>query len=144
MFIYGPEFRDVVADLRGLAPSVRHWVALGQPDRPGDQSFSQREACSGADLPEAGFDWEQPWVICYTGGTTGLPKGAILTHRAITANAVNTVVSWGLTADDVAILNAPLFHTGGLNALHRTAGVHRRCVHRPPGLRRRSGVRPGG
>ena len=115
VFIYGPEFRDVVADLRGLAPSVRHWVALGQPDRPGDQSFSQREACSGADLPEAGFDWEQPWVICYTGGTTGLPKGAILTHRAITANAVNTVVSWGLTADDVAILNAPLFHTGGLN-----------------------------
>jgi len=31
------------------------------------------------------------------------------------ANAVNTVISWGLTPDDVAILNAPLFHTGGLN-----------------------------
>lgn len=115
VFIYGPELRDVVADLRKQAPSVRHWVALEQPDRPGDQSFSQRETCSDANLPEAGFDWEQPWVICYTGGTTGVPKGAVLTHRAITANAVNTVVSWGLTADDVAILNAPLFHTGGLN-----------------------------
>lgn len=64
---------------------------------------------------EVELDWDDPWVICYTGGTTGTPKGALLTHRAITANAVNTVVSWGLTAKDAAILDAPLFHTGGLN-----------------------------
>lgn len=113
--VYGREFSDVVKTLRAQTPGVRHWVALEQPCAPADRRFSEREACSGADLPEIGFDWEQPWVICYTGGTTDQPKGAILTHRAITANAVNTVVSWGLTADDVAILNAPLFHTGGLN-----------------------------
>ncbi len=58
---------------------------------------------------------DDPWVICYTGGTTGLPKGALLTHRNIHANAINTIVSWGLRPDDLAILNAPLFHTGGLN-----------------------------
>jgi fatty-acyl-CoA synthase len=58
---------------------------------------------------------EHPWVLCYTGGSTGTPKAAILTHRSITANAANTVVSWGLTAQDTALLNAPLFHTGGLN-----------------------------
>lgn len=65
--------------------------------------------------PEVELNWEDAWVICYTGGTTGTPKGALLTHRAITANAVNTILSWGLTAEDVAILDAPLFHTGGLN-----------------------------
>ena len=65
--------------------------------------------------PPSKLDWNDAWVICYTGGTTGLPKGAILTHRAITANSVNTVMSWGLTPDDVTILNSPLFHTGGLN-----------------------------
>ncbi len=65
--------------------------------------------------PEVELSWDDPWVICYTGGTTGLPKGAILTHRAITANSVNTVMSWGLTPDDVTVLNSPLFHTGGLN-----------------------------
>jgi fatty-acyl-CoA synthase len=65
--------------------------------------------------PAIELTWDSPWVICYTGGTTGLPKGAVLTYRSITANSVNTVMSWGLTPDDVAILNAPLFHTGGLN-----------------------------
>ena len=54
-------------------------------------------------------------MICYTGGTTGLPKGAQLTYGNITFNSVNTVMSWGLTPDDVTILNSPLFHTGGLN-----------------------------
>ncbi|RME09722.1 MAG: long-chain fatty acid--CoA ligase, partial [Ardenticatenia bacterium] len=58
---------------------------------------------------------DDPWVLCYTGGTTGLPKAAILTYGTVTWNAVNTVSTWGLTADDTAILNAPLFHTGGLN-----------------------------
>ena len=54
-------------------------------------------------------------MICYTGGTTGLPKGAILSHGNMTWNSINTVMSWGLDQDDVAILNSPLFHTGGLN-----------------------------
>jgi len=56
-----------------------------------------------------------------------LPKAAILTHRSITANAANTVVSWGLTADDTALLNAPLFHTGGLNVF-TTPLVYHYCV----------------
>jgi fatty-acyl-CoA synthase len=60
---------------------------------------------------------ESPWVVCYTGGSTGTPKGAVLSHRAIFANAINTVLSWGLRPDDVTLLDAPLFHTGGLNVL---------------------------
>lgn len=84
-------------------------------DRPGSDSIdaSTQYPAKPLDLPPPRP--EDPWVICYTGGTTGLPKGALLTHRSIHANAVNTIVSWGLRADDIAILNAPLFHTGGLN-----------------------------
>ena len=39
-------------------------------------------------------------MICYTGGSTGLPKGAILTHGNVTWNSINTVVSWGLDQND--------------------------------------------
>ena len=56
-----------------------------------------------------------PWVLCYTGGSTGAAKGALLTHGSMLWNAINTATSWGLTADDCALLNAPLFHTGGMN-----------------------------
>lgn len=60
---------------------------------------------------------EDPWLLLYTGGTTGKPKGVLITHRAIAINAMNTVTSWGLTAKDVTPIYMPMFHTGGINAL---------------------------
>ncbi len=56
-------------------------------------------------------------MICYTGGTTGLPKGTILHYRCVTTNSVNTVVSWGLRPDDVIPQHMPFFHTRLLNVL---------------------------
>ncbi|RMF62605.1 MAG: long-chain fatty acid--CoA ligase, partial [Calditrichaeota bacterium] len=43
------------------------------------------------------------------------PKGAVLTHGNMTWNSVNTITSWGLTAEDSAPLQLPLFHIGGPN-----------------------------
>jgi fatty-acyl-CoA synthase len=56
-------------------------------------------------------------MICYTGGTTGLPKGAILHYRCVTANSAKTIVSGGLRLDDGIPQHVPFFHTGGLNVL---------------------------
>lgn len=71
-------------------------------------------------VPEPNFgvlDPEMPLLILYTGGTTGVPKGAVLTHRSIQWNAWNTISGWGLRTDDVAPVFTPMFHTGGLNVL---------------------------
>jgi fatty-acyl-CoA synthase len=62
------------------------------------------------------MDMETPYAILYTSGTTGNPKGAIIPHRQILFNCINTVVSWGLTEDDVSPIYTPLFHAGGLFA----------------------------
>ncbi|PJN13753.1 p-hydroxycinnamoyl-CoA synthetase [Streptomyces sp. CB01635] len=56
-------------------------------------------------------------VIMYTSGTTGRPKGAMLTHGNLTWNAVNVLVDQDLVADEIALVVAPLFHTAGLNML---------------------------
>lgn len=56
-------------------------------------------------------------IIMYTSGTTGRPKGAMLTHANLTWNAVNVLVDQDLTADERALVSAPLFHTAGLNML---------------------------
>ncbi|MEU7025605.1 long-chain fatty acid--CoA ligase [Streptomyces sp. NPDC046275] len=56
-------------------------------------------------------------VIMYTSGTTGRPKGAMLTHANLVWNAVNVLVDHDLVADETALVSAPLFHTGALNML---------------------------
>jgi fatty-acyl-CoA synthase len=117
VLVHGPDFLAQVQAVRSHAPSVRHVVPLvDSPERPSsDVLFSTREALPDSLPVEVKVEAHDPWVLCYTGGSTGLPKAAILTHGSIAANAVNTVVSWGLTSEDTALLNAPLFHTGGLN-----------------------------
>ncbi|AGC41590.1 AMP-dependent synthetase and ligase [Myxococcus stipitatus DSM 14675] len=114
VLVYGPELRALVDTVRSHAPSVRHWLCV-ESAGPGEHAFSEREHAPSTPLPALELEADAPWVLCYTGGSTGLPKAAVLTHGSLTANAANTVVSWGLTPDDVAVLNAPLFHTGGLN-----------------------------
>ena len=102
---------------------------------PDDRCHDERDGLGDAAPPPVELDWDDPWVLCYTGGTTGLPKGAILTHGNITWNAINTVVSWGLTPDDVTVLNMPLFHTGGLNVFTAPLVHDRRHVDRLPEVR---------
>jgi malonyl-CoA/methylmalonyl-CoA synthetase len=58
-------------------------------------------------------------VICYTSGTTGRSKGAMITHGNLISNAQALVQLWGLTADDVLLHALPLYHIHGLFvALH--------------------------
>ena len=56
-------------------------------------------------------------IIMYTSGTTGLPKGAMLTHGNILWNNINAMLAFGGSREDVIITVAPLFHIGGLNVM---------------------------
>jgi fatty-acyl-CoA synthase len=115
VLVYSESFALQVGQLRPHLHTVEHILAFDTPQAESDLPFSLRDDQPDSLMATPDLHPDSPWVICYTGGTTGLPKGAILTHGNMTWNAVNTVMSWGLTADDVAILNSPLFHTGALN-----------------------------
>ncbi len=60
-------------------------------------------------LPDDG-----PALLMYTSGTTGPPKGAVLSHRAINACLDGLAAAWEWTADDVLVHGLPLFHVHGL------------------------------
>jgi len=72
--------------------------------------------------------FEDPVMILYTSGTTGLPKGAIITHKMLFWNSVNTALRLDLTSADHTQSFAPFFHTGGWNVL-LTPFVHRGASH---------------
>lgn len=115
VLIYSGEWAENVNKLRAQVPSVRHFVALDAPAQPGDHSFAEREAYPDKLSERPDLHPDDPWAIYYTGGTTGLPKGTLVTHGNATWNSINTAVTWGLTADDVSVMHLPLFHTGGLH-----------------------------
>ena len=57
---------------------------------------------------------DDPLAILYTSGTTGRPKGAILTHGNLTWNAINAIVDYDVTSAEVALMVSPLFHVASL------------------------------
>lgn len=64
-----------------------------------------------------------PLLLVYTSGTTGRPKGALLTQRTIMMNSAMSQHMHGLTADDHILTVLPFFHVGGLN-IQTTPALH--------------------
>ncbi|MFW9972249.1 MAG: AMP-binding protein [Promethearchaeota archaeon] len=94
------------------------YIVMGEEsilNHPSSQELMQKVSETLDERPNINFD--DPHLILFTGGTTGLPKGATLPHRLIFWNSVNTILSWSLRADDIQPLLFPLFHTGGWNVL---------------------------
>ena len=114
VLFYSDDWRDQVEELRPSLATVRHVVAFGEP-LGSDRKFAERDEASTELAARPNLALDDIWGIYYTGGTTGLPKGAILTHGNLTWNSVNTITSWGLTAEHVAPLQLPFFHIGGPN-----------------------------
>ena len=64
---------------------------------------------------------EDPMILMYTSGTTGIPKGALLPHRKSLFNSLNAQLFFDLRGDDVVLVVVPLFHSFGLQILSMPA-----------------------
>ena len=74
---------------------------------------------SGASLPDSGLTGGDVAALVYTSGTTGVSKGAMLTHNNFAVNAANLIQAWRIVPQDRFLLAPPLFHVHALgNGLH--------------------------
>jgi fatty-acyl-CoA synthase len=108
--LYAGDFAELIDGLRPDLPAVRHLLAL---DGPGGVTARLAQASDAEPPPEPGLDERDPHVMLYTSGTTGDPKGALLSHRAYVLQAAQTQVTSGLGEDDVGLCMFPMFHMGG-------------------------------
>ncbi len=114
VLIVGPEFVSALDEMRGEI-NVEHFISLEGAKVPGAESYEDLIEQASANEPKRPvIDENDACCILYTSGTTGRPKGAILPHRQVLWNAINTVVSWGLSEKDISPLLTPMFHSGGL------------------------------
>ncbi len=112
----GPEFTTLLAEMR---PGIEaaHYVGVEGAEFDGALNYDAGLAAASAAEPRRpNLDPDDTYAILYTSGTTGRPKGAMIPHRQVLWNAINTTASWGLNERDVSPVFTPLFHAGGLFA----------------------------
>ncbi len=77
-------------------------------------NYSDLTVGQPASEPGEPLSWDHPLLMVYTSGTTGKPKGAVLTHANQFWNAMNDIIPLRLSADDTVITLLPLVHVGGI------------------------------
>ena len=104
------DFEEMARSLRPELPALRHVIGL---DGDGAESAAHLLARASDGEPDADVDERDPHVMLYTSGTTGDPKGALLSHRSYVLQAAQTQGTTGLGEDDVGLCMFPMFHMGG-------------------------------
>jgi len=116
VFFVGPEFANVFLEMQANL-KIAHIVGLENAALPSALNYEIALASASDAEPERPpLDADDAYCLLYTSGTTGRPKGAMIPHRQVLWNAINTCVSWGLNENDVSPIFTPLFHAGGLFA----------------------------
>ncbi|MEV4737496.1 long-chain fatty acid--CoA ligase [Microbacterium sp. LWO14-1.2] len=114
ILIHDPEFAHRLERLLTASGAPAHVIRTGSSGRDGTLGLA-RLIEQATDIPPLhAADDDTPAAIVYTSGTTGRAKGAVLTHANLTAVAVNNLIDYDVSSDDVALMISPLFHVAAL------------------------------
>jgi fatty-acyl-CoA synthase len=112
VLVWSQEFGATIA---AIGNSSVQLLALGSPVN-GSVAYDDVVANESTKrLADVVVGLDDVCMIMYTSGTTGSPKGAMLTHGNLTWNCYNLLIDLDLRNDEVALISAPLFHTAALN-----------------------------
>ncbi|TMC17141.1 MAG: long-chain fatty acid--CoA ligase [Chloroflexi bacterium] len=118
-------YRDLVPLLRSVLqqtplPQLKHIIITGineaVPDEmPGARSFAQLLRESSPRRPDpVRINVDDLFALPYSSGTTGLPKGVMLSHRNLVSNHLQFVTAGGISSSDVTLIYLPMYHIYGV------------------------------
>jgi long-chain acyl-CoA synthetase len=108
----GSELVETVSHLRPRLPKVKHYISL-EVSAPDMVSHGELLARDSSDEPDIAVNRDDPVIIFYTSGTTGVPRGALYTHARKLDNTRIKAMEMGTKAGDRHLMVLPFFHIGG-------------------------------
>jgi acyl-CoA synthetase (AMP-forming)/AMP-acid ligase II len=127
----GAEYVARTESLRPGLPAVRHYIAVDGPVE-GMQYYEDLISAGSPDEPSIEVDEDDMAILMYTGGTTGLPKGVMLSHRNILTSLMGILTGFSFELNDSTLFVLPLFHISLWAALvHLCLGASVVIVKRP-------------
>jgi fatty-acyl-CoA synthase len=113
--LFHPDLRDAANSLKAES-GIQEALVFGTEEMDGARACDPLlgDQTDSEPVPDNPPNLDTPHIIMYTAGTTGQPKGAVLTQGAGFWNAVNLTVDMGFTAEDRNLAVLPMFHIGGI------------------------------
>ncbi|MBN2123935.1 MAG: long-chain-fatty-acid--CoA ligase [Deltaproteobacteria bacterium] len=108
----GPDFSDLVTEIRPRLSKAQFFLVFGDGKEP-MMSYGQWRESHSREEPQPEVEEEDPLVIFYTSGTTGIPRGAVYTHRQKMENTLVKALDIGAVLGDRHLVVIPMFHVGG-------------------------------
>jgi len=118
ILIYSSDFIGKVEQIKAGNGGIKHYLKHNGDEFADDLSITEFASSLPAEELILNEDtaFKDPLLIMYTSGTTGDPKGAVLSHENFIFGAVHSMISYGIDATYKSLVIAPLFHIGALAA----------------------------
>jgi acyl-CoA synthetase (AMP-forming)/AMP-acid ligase II len=133
-FLLGDEYEERALGMKAELSRIRDWISL---DKEMEGALYYETLLEGASArePVVDVDEDELAILMYTGGTTGLPKGVLMTHRNIMTAVIAAALGCGFRYDDTTCFVLPLFHVSFWPALAVLLVGGKVVINRKPDLR---------
>ncbi|MEE2956903.1 MAG: class I adenylate-forming enzyme family protein [Pseudomonadota bacterium] len=106
-------FQEKISTITDRLPNLKTVVVIGQPGYDGWIPFDRFIAAQTDRNIDLGLSENTPFAMTFTGGTTGLPKGAMVSHQARFVSTYTTAIEHGVTETDIVGMITPFYHAMG-------------------------------
>lgn len=119
--IFDKSFEKIIASIKDRMPKLKHFIVVPfREELPYALNYDEFLSMGSGEEPNIMVNDNDVAQIMYTSGTTGKPKGAVLSHKNQLMNALSFLVERYSNPDEIYLSNLPLFHVAGIGTILHT------------------------